>query len=89
MNDFFRLVLKKKNENFYFLCGGTLSEVQQYVEETEFGEATKKFIAQIAGQILGAALSGKQLEQNYWVGQFSEGLVAQLYNMGKVEDGTT
>ena len=81
-NMMFRALLKNSGTNYYFLCGGTITEIQNYLHEQDTERAdnieTTKFCASIAGNILGCLLANKPMPEGPWCEKYSNGLTIMI-----------
>lgn len=75
---FFRLILRRKQDNFCYLCGGNLSYIKKCATE-QVGPQLDKFISDIAAEILMNVVQKKNITQSMiWDAEFEDGLRANL-----------
>ena len=81
---FFRLKLENKATNYYFMCGGTIKEIIEYMRAEDTNRNDDNFIAPELEQIFARTLKfDKQNREQFFVKPYDNGLVATLLYEGE------
>lgn len=81
---FFRIKLENKPINYYFMCGGTIKEIIDYMRAEDTNRNDGNLIAPELEQVFAQPLKlDKQNREQFFVKPYDNGLVATLLYEGE------
>ena len=91
LNPFFRVSITNNKTNYAFICGGTITQVNEAMKINDDlradGIATIQVLQQAEAEQINYSTAHKELPSSgFWSREFDNGLVVTIYQEGFIED---